>query len=279
MGVTKMIKYFVLLMILLPAFVSSLWAADFNHQTHPGNKKAAECATCHTPNSRSILPDLKACLECHEQGFVDQVKLPGLKTHGPTWALNHRESAKAKSTDCSACHSQESCLECHVAGNADEQGSFSNNMVNVHSGDFHVSHPIAARTDPQLCSSCHEVRFCNSCHDSFVRGDLAIRSHRRGWSDIAAVPLGPLHDSYNVTQCQTCHPNSVLPAHDWSNAHSREARKNLATCQTCHPEGDICLKCHSATSGLMVNPHPKDWGDMSDRLDRASGGKTCRRCH
>ena len=264
--------------MLLAMGAGSLWAAEFNHQTHPGHRKAAECASCHEPGAASIVPDLKACLQCHEQPFIDEVKLPGLATHGPTWALNHRAAAKSKTIDCASCHTQESCLECHTAGRADEQGALGSSLANVHRSDFHITHPIAARTDPQLCSSCHEVRFCSSCHDSFNRTDLAILSHRRGWSDLETLP-GTIHETYDTSECQTCHVDSVLPSHVWSSAHAREARKNLVTCQACHPQGDICLKCHSARSGLMINPHPKDWLDFSSRLEGASGGKTCRRCH
>jgi hypothetical protein len=155
-------------------------------------------------------------------------------------------------------------------------GAFSNNMIHVHRSDFHVTHPIAARTDPQLCNSCHEPKFCSDCHNDFAPADLAILSHRRGWSD---GTLGGAHAFFDDTQCQGCHINSVLPTHDWSNRHAREARKNLVTCQACHPEGDVCMTCHSAISGLRVNPHPSDWGSIKDNINKASGGSTCRKCH
>jgi hypothetical protein len=150
-------------------------------------------------------------------------------------------------------------------------------MINVHRSEFHVTHPIAARTDPQLCSSCHENKFCVDCHARFAPEDLAILSHRKGWSGMTNTDTQ--HDLFTSDMCQTCHPNSVLPSHEWSSVHAREARKNLVTCQACHPEGDICLTCHSARSGLRINPHPKDWDDMKDRLKDASDGRTCRKCH
>jgi len=155
-------------------------------------------------------------------------------------------------------------------------GDFGNALSNVHRSDFQVSHPIAARTDPQLCTSCHETRFCNECHEAFAPEDLAVESHRRGFSD---GTLGGAHALFDDSQCATCHSDAVLPSHQWSSRHAREARKNLATCQTCHPEGDICLKCHSARNGLGANPHPADWNDISGRLAKASDGRTCRRCH
>lgn len=273
-----------LLAILVAA---SLWAmpalaADFNHAEHLTYIEGSPCSTCHEAGAESIKPEPKVCLECHEQDFVDQVKFPGLKTHGPVWSMEHRPAAKAGAIDCAACHQQSFCLECHSdAGRADEMGALGNKMVNVHRSDFEVTHPIAARTDPQLCSSCHENSFCTECHDQFAPEDLAIVSHRRGFTD---GTLDGRHASFSDEQCASCHTDpqsglTVLPAHEWSSQHAREARKNLATCQACHPEGDICLKCHSARTGLMVNPHPKDWSDFSGRLDRASGGRTCRKCH
>ena len=76
---------------------STLWAADFKHDAHLAMAGDPPCITCHTADAPEIQPDLKVCLECHDQAFVDSVKLPGLVTHGVTWALTHREAAVAKS--------------------------------------------------------------------------------------------------------------------------------------------------------------------------------------
>ena len=149
-------------------------------------------------------------------------------------------------------------------------------LTNVHRSDFLVTHPIASRSEPQRCSSCHETRFCSDCHARFSPEDLAISSHRRGFSD---GTLGGAHAGFSDSQCATCHTNSVLPNHQWSAQHAREARKDLATCQACHADGETCLKCHSARSGLGANPHPANWKEISQRLENASHGKTCRRCH
>jgi hypothetical protein len=269
------ILFFCAIVLLLAA--APVRAVNFDHATHQAMEGGPGCADCHKDGAESIQPDVKVCLECHEQKFFDQVVFPGLKTHGPVWALNHRHEAKSKTVDCGVCHQQAFCLDCHKAGFADEMGKFSNNMINVHTSDFHVTHPIAARTDPQLCTKCHEPKYCSKCHEDFAPADLAIQSHRRGWSDMSVGAA--THADFPESQCQTCHSNSVFPTHEWSNQHAREARKNLVTCQACHPDGDVCLKCHSAVSGLKVNPHPSGWDKFGDRLKEASGGKTCRRCH
>lgn len=199
--------------------------------------------------------------------------------HDVTWSLTHRAAALGQSNNCTDCHEQDFCLQCHSDGRADEMGQLGNRMINVHRSEFSVTHPLAARTDQGLCSKCHENKFCVECHEAFNPADLTLQSHRKGWSDLQTSSTGLAHKFYNDQQCQTCHIDSVLPSHDWSNQHAREARKNLATCQSCHPDGDVCVKCHSARSGLGANPHPKDWKDMAGRLKRASDGRTCRKCH
>ncbi len=264
--------------VLVCFFAGPALAIEFNHDEHQAYLEEGQtCTACHKPDSRMIVPAKENCLECHEEDFYAGVSFSGTSTHGPVWSMNHRAPAKSGAIDCSACHEQEDCMECHKAGFADEMGEFGNNMINVHRSEFMVSHPIPARTDPQLCSSCHENKFCTDCHARFAPEDLAIQSHRKGWSMIEIS--GTSHEAFTDNMCQVCHPNSVLPAHEWSSSHSREARKNLATCQSCHPEGDTCLTCHSAKTGLRVNPHPRDWGDMKDRLQNASDNRTCKRCH
>jgi len=262
-------------------------AVEFPHALHLKVLQGLPCSTCHVETATGhkivLKPERKVCLQCHDADFVKKVKFPGLRTHGPTWPLIHRPFAKSSDPqfNCSACHSQKDCLDCHKAGHVDEMGAFDNQMVNIHSSDFAVTHPIAARTDPQLCSSCHNKNFCVRCHNSFGRSNIALASHRLSWSNLAVGDAvdQKTHAQFTPDQCQNCHPNSVLPAHEWADQHAREARKDLATCQACHPNGDVCLKCHSATSGLMVNPHPKNWNDIKDRLRSASNGRTCRRCH
>jgi len=264
------------------SFVSIWWGVPalagltFDHEFHQRQIGTEDCSVCHLEGAQQIVPQQQVCLSCHDSDFIQNVAIPAPTTHGPLWGGNHRLVAKSINIDCAGCHQQSDCLECHKAGFADEMGDFGNALANVHRSDFQVTHPIAARTDPQLCSSCHEDRFCSDCHDAFAPEDLAVASHRRGFSD---GTLGGAHAGFDDSQCATCHSDAVLPSHEWSSQHAREARKNLATCQACHPDGETCLKCHSALSGLGANPHPANWDDIAGRLEGASGGRTCRRCH
>lgn len=265
--------------------VSAL-AVSFPHADHvEKHVDKGDCFACHKGDDVSIVPNLDRCKDCHDQKLLDTVTFSGLKTHGPLWGLEHKQAARRDFESCLKCHDESGarqigCTECHTSGfNADATPQ-NTQMSNVHRSEFRVSHPIAARTDPQKCSRCHEPGYCNSCHDQYRPEDLAIKSHRRGWRDIKVS--GASHENFSKEACTTCHTDSVLPSHDWSGQHAREARRNLASCQSCHPSGDICVTCHSARAGegIAVNPHPSNWsGEMSKRMSKASGGRTCRKCH
>ena len=270
------------IVLVVAAGVSLVWAnMRFDHRAHVEDY-GLDCVSCHVPGAQSIVPATAVCLDCHDQELLDGTTMGAVKTHGPVWALNHRSEAKSGAMDCAACHQQSFCLDCHKAGFADEQGAFGNNMINVHTSDFHVSHPIAARTNPQLCSSCHEPSFCSDCHSDFrtrASGASHQRTFRLGFNgniDTIHAAMGP------ETDCFVCHQDGTVAQsfHDWSLGHAREARRSLQTCQACHPGGDVCLNCHSAKGGAVgFNPHGKGWSDRAGRLNDASNGRTCRMCH
>jgi hypothetical protein len=88
-----------------------------------------------------------------------------------------------------------------------------------------------------------------------------------------------VHETFNTNQCQTCHPGGVLPKHVWSSDHAREARRNLQACQTCHSDGDVCMTCHSARTGLQISPHPRNWNSVSQGYKKRSDGRSCIKCH
>lgn len=233
----------------------------------------------HAAEDHSAYRDMKVaeCTECHRESKVTPNHLVG-------WNQEHALKASKAGANCSACHDQAFCLDCHKGGGitADlhlSQGRSLNYVPKSHRSDFREIHPILAMDSPRSCEKCHAPKFCQSCHDGFRPEELQFQSHRRQFSDLPLSAVGPNHSIFTEAQCQTCHPNSVLPTHRWSQSHAREARRDLASCQACHADGDTCLKCHSARSGLRVNPHPDDWGSISGKLNKAAGQRTCVKCH
>ncbi len=134
---------FLSVVVLLASTVAPLWAADFDHSAHIEEYvDDAGCGACHIDGAISIVPATSTCVECHDAEMIEEVTFPETLTHGPAWSLNHGSQAKGVSANCSSCHEQNYCLDCHKAGFSHEQGSFSNSMLNVHRSDFTVSHPL-----------------------------------------------------------------------------------------------------------------------------------------
>ena len=221
---------------------------------------------------------IKECNACHEGSGATL-------NHGAMWQKEHRLYAEKFPNNCKDCHQQSFCLDCHQGGGIDRDLHVStfgvDYMPKSHRTDWKEIHPIRAFDDPnRYCYRCHDAKaFCQACHDKFNPNDLRLASHRRGFSDIEVKQGGPNHSVFNVAQCPTCHPNSLVPVHQWSAEHAKEARKNLTSCRSCHSDGNVCMKCHSAVSGLRVNPHPRSWSSIKGRLSSASNNKTCLKCH
>lgn len=216
------------------------------------------------------------CNECHKSEGV-------ALNHDADWVRGHRVLASRGEKNCAECHDQYHCLDCHQGGGIDVTLSTQNYrrdyIPKSHRSDWLEIHPLKALDNPQTCTRCHDLKYCSECHGKFKTTDLQFLSHRRQFRDIRLSDVGPNHAVFNASQCQTCHPGGLVPTRKWSGEHAREARRNLQACQTCHSDGDVCLRCHSARSGLKVNPHPRDWNSVKGNFKSKSSGRTCIRCH
>ena len=229
---------------------------------------------------------IKDCNECHkEQGIplTHDNDWAGKHHQDTNWMGEHRALAGKAGKICAGCHDQSFCLECHTGGGVDVESRKMNYkrdyVPKSHRSDWLELHPLKALDNPQTCTRCHQQKYCADCHSKFRSTDLEFVSHRRQFSDIQLTSAGPNHANFTTAQCQTCHPGGMLSSHNWSGEHAREARRNLQSCQTCHSDGDVCLKCHSARTGLRVSPHPRNWGAISGNMKDRSSGRSCIRCH
>lgn len=229
---------------------------------------------------------IKECNECHKvEGLplTHENDWAGKHHQDSEWMGEHRSIAGKSQTNCIDCHAQSYCNECHSGGGVDvelRKQNFQRNYVpKSHRSDFIELHPLKARENPRTCDRCHVQRFCSDCHSKFQKNDLQFESHRRQFRDIKVSSVGPRHETFSETQCQTCHSGGIVPNHKWAADHGREARRNLQACQSCHSDGDVCMKCHSSRSGLKVSPHPRNWGGIKDNFKSRSNGRTCAKCH
>lgn len=217
------------------------------------------------------------CNNCHQTSGV-------ALNHDSDWVRGHRVLASKPVAKCTECHDQAWCLDCHTGGGIDVKLSTQNYKRDYkpksHRSDWLEIHPLKSLDNPQSCVRCHtNQQFCTECHSRFKPQDLQFLSHRRQFRDIQLSAVGPRHEIFQPTDCQTCHPGGIVPTHRWAGDHAVEARRNLQSCQTCHSDGDVCLKCHSARTGLRVNPHPRNWGSIKGNLKSRSGGRSCVQCH
>jgi hypothetical protein len=207
-------------------------------------KSYAEKKTSHVEYNGMAIGE---CNSCHKGEGVSP-------NHDVDFVRHHRLLASKAGKNCSDCHDQKWCLDCHQGGGTGDdltQSNFGRDYKpKSHRSDFVAIHPIKALDNPQNCYRCHDAQgFCNSCHDRFPRGSLRIKSH---------MMLGPNGQRYAP----------VL------NEHATEARRNLQSCQACHPEGDVCIQCHSSGK---IRPHPRSWksGNIKDRTNE----RMCLKCH
>jgi len=188
--------------------------------------------------------EIKECNHCHKGEGISP-------NHDADFIRGHRVLASKAGNNCNQCHEHKWCLDCHQGGGTGDDLARENfghdYKPKSHRSDFINIHPMKAQDNPQQCYRCHEAKsFCNSCHSRFPKGSLRIKSHLRSG------------DSQTYM---------------WSSEHATEARRNLQSCQTCHADGDVCLQCHSASSGAKINPHPRGFKTGN------RNNKTCRVCH
>jgi len=242
--------------------------------------KAAPAKTPGTPQKQDHKEyaemEVKECTSCHKGSGISP-------NHDADWLRGHRLLAVKPQKNCKDCHNQSFCLDCHTGGGINANLETENPTVNTapssHRTDWREIHPIKAHDNPQTCTRCHRSQFCSDCHARFRGEDLMVLSHRKGWSNLQAGSPGPAHSTFTADQCQSCHLNGLLPKHVWSSDHAREARRNLQACQSCHSDGQVCMTCHSARTGLRVNPHPRNWDKVKNSYKNKSSGRSCIVCH
>jgi len=283
-------------------------AEDFTTIAFP---QPSLCLGCHAPEAPSHLQASGMCQTCHVP--VGQSRLSTSEVHEFPAPESHRSGdflgshgalAAANTGDCTICHDRSSCLTCHggathlpepvlaipgpVEGRPEGVQLAPGATAGFHPADWVTSHASEAATRRMDCGSCHSEDTCIRCHDGAGTPSFHplnfVASH------------GP--EAYGrVSDCTSCHSSEafcrechlgvgfkgrgevVAPFHDnqalWVLSHPQAARQDLESCVSCHQQTD-CLRCHSASSGLRVNPHGPDF-DPSRIADRNQG--ICIVCH
>lgn len=220
----------------------------FSHQQHMAD--GASCESCHANvlgkghEYKSVLPEMDGCMECHNgqeasnncESCHSDIRFIRPPDHKPDFVYVHKQLiATGEGDNCSFCHTEESCQECHQSGRIDElkkQADFLSSYGNkitgnktqilqsVHSLDYIFVHSIEAKGKEKDCQSCHETEsFCSGCHAN------SAKVLRPAWHDAAGFAAGI------------------------ASLHAKLARKDMEMCASCHQvdgADPICLQCHLA---------------------------------
>lgn len=247
----------------------------FSHDKHlEMDEVKGQCVHCHagavssTPG-KLIFPPMATCLNCHEhqEQFVANQCAPchpsaAVRTlkpvtflpHDTAWMKRHGQFVRTDAQACSACHAQTQCDACHDATQTvrvEQRNPDAIGREFVHRFDFMSRHPIEAKSQPGMCSSCHSKNECDACHTK--RGVS-------GGNDFGRNP----------------HPMNWAAGNGASsNLHGREARRDIASCAACHDQGPAtnCIRCHKV-GGFGGSPHPPGW-----QSTQAPSSVACTACH
>jgi hypothetical protein len=161
---------------------------------HREQKVANECATCHRTLRTDVAPSTHA--------------FQWKKVHGAT----ARRHGLATVDDCSMCHQESSCAQCHAAEAPDNHGDYFRRR----------GHGLFARMDRQNCAACHRA---DSCHNGSFGG--STNNHCVG-----------CHLPVQANECVTCHKGT--PSHDLAPPKPPS-----------HGIGMNCRQCHGIGQALM----------------------------
>ena len=272
---------------------------------------ATRCATCHVQDR---------CASCHVNVALDPIPsvpaapesmvLPEWESEYPKPATHESGSFKTghapeggDSSACSTCHTQDSCMSCHLQpipdaivalpARADVVApgvEFEVEPPETHGSPFFVSamHMNLAAVDQGSCANCHTEPFCVACHEGPSDGgyhpaSFVSRHQADAWG--RSQECATCHST--AAFCRECHEQSGLGSqgrlgagyHDaepiWLLRHGSAARQSLESCASCHQQSD-CVQCHGTLGAFRVNPHTPDFD--AERA-WAMSPRTCIACH
>jgi hypothetical protein len=269
----------------------------FSHQQHVEDQKVP-CVTCHTVLDKAgaatgeLVPAMAVCITCHndkkatnacEKCHTNLASLRPADHNRTDFVHEHKQEARLGDARCGACHSQETCIDCHngsdlikvdVPGRdltsqhsprltAIDRGQ-GMRLTKVHDLNYRFTHGIAAKGKTMECQTCHSTeKFCSTCHEA--GGNVNQSAFKPASHAVAGF--------------------TTLGVGSGGGEHARLARRDIESCAACHgSEGadPVCITCHIDPDGIKgTNPKTHDPGFMSGTHGswHDDPGATCFMCH
>jgi len=242
----------------------------FDHKSHV-EREHGQCIRCHRgilDNSDHVRPTMAVCLSCHahqddfamrdcdrcHKDIRGERVLPSTHVvHEGDWLREHGDRAASERDLCSTCHAERFCAGCHgktVPALPEKQAFDDPLRAGVHRAGFMSRHPLEAKNQPGMCTTCHTPDSCESCHtkNNVSPASGARSPHPPGWLGLRGEP----------------------------NDHGRAAWQDPTECAGCHSGAGekLCVGCHKV-GGMGGNPHRPGWTSHK----RPLYDEPCRSCH
>ena len=182
---------------------------QFSHKNHLGGH--LDCSSCHEGIAEKSSPDeqtvshFTSCLACHEKMEPHPV------SHRLNWESSHGIMAGMDGEEeCSACHSENYCMNCHEGDNSAYQ---------VHPQNFMMMHKTEFMTGGAACETCHEPETCVECHK--INNVRPLNHQSTRWLIVGIDGDGGNHGPLGVSRIEYC-----------------------ATCHESAEEDPVCMFCH-----------------------------------
>lgn len=269
----------------------------FSHSFHINEQKAG-CESCHK-GLESVdyagaknLPTMESCNTCHatstasiqcETCHTDLAALRPVAHNRTDFIKEHKRIARLDDRSCSACHSLDSCQDCHNQVGINASTASGRDFVaplaprlfgidrgegmalrKVHDLNFRFTHGISARSNASNCSTCHISKdFCSTCHMAGGHvNQLRFKpeSHQQaGFKTIGVGSGGGLHAQLarrDMENCASCHDTQGADP----------------TCITCHTDGD-------GVKGTDPRTHQRGFMLTNNGEWHSDPGANCFMCH
>jgi hypothetical protein len=269
----------------------------FSHQNHVEDQKTL-CETCHSvldkadASTGELVPAMTACATCHndvkassacEKCHTNVAALRPAEHNRTNFVREHKFSARLGDAKCGACHTQESCIDCHNGSELMKVNLPGKDLMSLHSPrltaidrgqgmrltkihdlNFKFTHGISAKGKTMECQTCHSTeQFCSQCHNA--GGDVNQGVFKPASHSVAGF--------------------TTIGVGTGGGEHARLARRDIESCAACHgTEGTdaVCLTCHMDADGMKGNnPKTHDPGFMADNhgIWHTDPGANCYMCH
>lgn len=217
---------------------------------HTAWDSETECATCHEKKAEGKLHGTATTFNIHT--VHKPIVMEELITFSTEYEENdkvpfhHKRHAEMYSQDCTVCHQQQSCAQCHT-----------------HSGEIKSTemHPMGDLKEIDLhdaCYKCHENDECEHCHGQ--DSNYLFSHEKTGW------PLKAYHAELN---CHECHVNTLHPQ-----------KLESHQCATCHVNGWEAEGFDHSKTGVTLDETHVEASCEDCHIDPQNQLKvSCENCH